>query len=74
VSSYYAARIAAARSALKPGDIAAALRALQNERAIAMRAVIERWQAASRNATQSRHPFTPAQAPETSKLAGHCSL
>jgi hypothetical protein len=74
VSSYYAARIAAARSALKPGDIAAAVRALQNERAIALRAVIERWQAASRNATQSRHPSTPALDPDKGNQVGLCRL
>jgi hypothetical protein len=46
--------MAAARRALRPGDVAAALRTLQNERALAMRAVIDKWMAAARDAAHRR--------------------
>jgi hypothetical protein len=46
VSSYYAARIAAARAGLSPRDIAGALRAIRNEQTVAVRAVLEKWSAA----------------------------
>lgn len=52
ISAYYAARMAAARRALKPWEVAAALRTLQNERALAIRAIMAKWAAARRNAAQ----------------------
>ena len=54
VHSYYAARMAAARRSLKPGDVAAAIRALQGEQMLATRAVLDRWMAAGRNTTQKQ--------------------
>lgn len=47
IRTYYAARIAAARSGLPAGDIAAAIRALLNEEIVALRALAERWRAAT---------------------------
>jgi hypothetical protein len=52
--AYYAARIAAARRSLRPGDIAIAIRALLNEETVALRAVTERWQAATRRQRQEK--------------------
>jgi hypothetical protein len=52
--AHYAARMAAARRALRPGEVAAALRALQNERVLAVRFIIDKWAAARRNAAQRR--------------------
>jgi hypothetical protein len=54
ISGYYAARIAAARAGLAPRNIAAVVRAIQNERIIAVRAVLERWSAESRASTERR--------------------
>ena len=63
VGAYFAARMAAARRALRPGDVAVALRALQNERTLAMRAVIDKWMTAARDAAYRRvlaKPTRPA--------------
>jgi hypothetical protein len=54
VSGYYAAKIAAVRRGLKPSDIAAVVRAIQNEQTLAVRAVLDRWGAASRAAIEKR--------------------
>ena len=54
LSGYFAARRAAIRRSSNPGDVAAALRALQNEQTLATRAVIEQWMTASRNTAQRR--------------------
>jgi hypothetical protein len=59
LNSYYAARMAAARRALRPWEIAAALRVLQGERALAMKAVIDRWMTATRDALQRRGGSQP---------------
>jgi hypothetical protein len=42
------------RRGLKPSDIAAAVRAIHNEQTQAVRAVMDRWGAASRAATEKR--------------------
>jgi hypothetical protein len=47
VRAYYAARIAAARGSLPAADIAASVKALLNEEMIALRALAERWRAAT---------------------------
>jgi len=52
VDGFFASRRAAIRNSTRPGEIAAALRALANEQTIARRNVMERWQAASRNAAE----------------------
>jgi hypothetical protein len=54
IRANYAARIAAARRSLRPGDIAVAIRALLNEETAALRAVTERWQAATRRQQQEK--------------------
>ena len=69
VGAYFAARMAAARRALRPGDVAVALRALQNERTLAMRAVIDKWMTAARDAAYRRvlaKPTRPAGSPRPS--------
>ncbi len=45
--AYYAARIAAARTCLPKNAIAAIVQSIMNEQTAAMRALTERWQAAS---------------------------
>ena len=45
--AYYAARIAAARLCLPPSAVGAIVQAIMNEQTAAMRALTERWQAAS---------------------------
>lgn len=47
IRAHYGAMIAAARRRMPGSDLAAAIRALLNEETIAMRAVAERWQAAT---------------------------
>ncbi len=69
VAGYYAARLAATRAGLSPRDIAAAVRAIQNEKIVAIRAVLERWSAASRGATEKRQA-TRAAAP-VRPISGH---
>jgi hypothetical protein len=66
VSSYYASRIAAARSSLNPADAAAVIRNLKNEEALAMRAVIEKWQAYFLNAGNGK--TSAPKRPRPSKL------
>ena len=68
--AYYAARMAAARRALRPGEVAAALRALQNERVLAMRAIIAKWAAARRNAAQRRVAAKPKRPAGLQRLSG----
>jgi hypothetical protein len=46
--AFYATRIAAARRSLSPSDVAAVVQALVNEQVVAVRALMERWQAATR--------------------------
>jgi hypothetical protein len=52
VKGYYAARIAAARQSFTGAKLTMAIRAIQNEKALAVRAVIERWQAHFQNRKQ----------------------
>jgi len=53
VKGYYAARIAALRQTLSPAALAVAIRAIQNEKRLAIRAVIDRWQGYFQNRKQS---------------------
>jgi hypothetical protein len=64
VSSYYAAKIAAVRRGLSPRDIAAAVRAIRSEQTQAVRAVMDRWGAASRAATEKRQAKSASAPPE----------
>jgi hypothetical protein len=48
-NGYYAARIATAIKTLPPAEAAAAIRAIQTEKKLAIRAIIERWQAYFQN-------------------------
>jgi hypothetical protein len=70
ISAYYAARMAAARRALKPWEVAAALRTLQNERALAMRAIMAKWAAARRNAAHRRVSARPKPPIGSPRLSG----
>jgi hypothetical protein len=54
IRTYYAARIAAARRRLPAGDLAIAIRALLNEETVALRAVTERWRAATQRQQQEK--------------------
>ena len=45
--AYYAARIAAARQSLPKSAVAAVVQSIMNEQTAALRALTERWQAAS---------------------------
>ena len=45
--AYYAARIAAARRGGSSSEVAAIVQTIMNEQTVAMRALTERWQAAS---------------------------
>lgn len=45
--AFYAARIGAARRSLAAGDVAAVVQALMNEQTVAVRSLMERWQAAA---------------------------
>jgi hypothetical protein len=45
--AYYAAKIGAARRSLSAGDVAAVVQALMNEQTVAVRSLMERWQAAT---------------------------
>jgi hypothetical protein len=54
IRGYYAARIAAARRRLPAGDLAVAIRALLNEETVALRAVTERWRAATERQKQEK--------------------
>jgi len=58
IRSHYAARIAAARRNVRPGDLAVAIRALLNEETVALRAVTERWKAATERQRQEK-PQSP---------------
>jgi len=62
VKGYYAARIAAARSSLSPAALAVAIRAIQNEKKLAIRAVIDRWQVHFQNGKQKPAPERPRSA------------
>jgi hypothetical protein len=52
VRAHYGAKIAAARRSLRPGDLAVAIRALLDEETVALRAVADRWRAATERQKQ----------------------
>ena len=60
--AYYAARIAAARLTLPKNAVAAIVQSIMNEQTAAMRALTERWQAASekQRAERAERPKGPA--------------
>ena len=62
VKGYYAARIAAARQSLSPAALAVAIRAIQNEKKLAIRAIIDRWQGYFQNSKQKPAPERPRSA------------
>ncbi len=62
VSSYYAAKIAAVKRGLSPRDIAGAVRAIMNEQAGAVRAVLDKWNAARAMTAKGKAPKTPTEA------------
>src|SRR5271166_5383499 len=49
---YYASRIAAVRQSLSRAELAAAIRAIQDEQTLATRAIIERWEGYFQNKKQ----------------------
>jgi hypothetical protein len=55
----YATKIAAARRSLAAGDVAAVVQALMNEQTVAVRSLMERWQAATQRQQQGK-PQRPA--------------
>jgi len=61
VSDYYAAKIAAAKGGPSPRDIGGAVRAIRDEQAGAVRAVLERWHTA-RAMTVRQQPKAPIEA------------
>ena len=60
--AYYAARIAAARLCLPKSVVAGIVQSIMNEQTAAMRALTERWQAASekQRADKAERPKGPA--------------
>jgi hypothetical protein len=54
----YATKIAAARRSLAAGDVAAVVQALMNEQTVAVRSLMERWQAATKK-QQGEKPQRP---------------
>lgn len=64
---YFASRLAGLRGSLPPGELAAAIFALQTEEAQAIRAIIDRWQAYFQNKRSSQNPERP---PETRPVLG----
>jgi hypothetical protein len=56
--TFFAAKIGAARRSLSAGDVAAVVQALMNEQTVAVRSLIERWQA-----TTQRHRKEKPQRP-----------
>lgn len=56
--AFYAARIAAARLSFAPSVAAAIIQALLNEQAVALRALTDRWHAASQK-QQAEKPERP---------------
>ena len=59
LKDYYAARIAAARQTISPAALALAIRAIQNEQTLAIRALIERWQGYFQNGKRKPAPERP---------------
>ncbi len=62
VKGYYAARIAATRQSLSGAALVVAIRAIQNEKKLAIRAIIDRWQGYFRNSKQKPAPERPRSA------------
>jgi hypothetical protein len=52
--SFYAAKIGAARRSLSAGDVAAVVQALMNEQTVAVRSLMERWQAATQRQREEK--------------------
>ena len=71
VGSYYASRIEAVRKSARAGDVTALVRAIQIERHLAMRSVIDRWKADSRNTGE--HRPSPISYYRTNKNVGQSS-
>ena len=63
--AYYAARIAAARLCLPPSAVGAIVQAIMNEQTAAMRALTERWHAASEKQRAERAERPKASAPRS---------
>jgi hypothetical protein len=61
VSAFYAAKIAAVKRGLSPRDIAGAVRAIMNEQAGAVRAVLEKWNAARAMTAKGKGPKVPGE-------------
>jgi hypothetical protein len=52
--AFYAAKIGAARRSLSASDVAAVVQALMNEQTIAVRSLMERWQAATQRQREEK--------------------
>jgi hypothetical protein len=61
VTTFYAAKIAAVKRGLSPRDIAGAVRAIMNEQAGAVRAVLEKWSAARAMTAKRQTPKAPTE-------------
>lgn len=61
VSAYYAAKIAAVKRGLSPRDVAGAVRAIMNEQAGALRAVLEKWNATRAMTAKGKTPKSPGE-------------
>jgi hypothetical protein len=61
VTAFYAAKIAAVKRGLSPRDIAGAIRAILNEQAGAVRAVLEKWNAARAVTAKGKAPKAPSE-------------
>ena len=63
--AYYAARIAAARMSLPKSAVAAIVQSIMNEQTAAIRALTERWQAASEKQRMEKAERPKGSAPKT---------
>jgi len=70
VSDYYAAKIAAAKGGPSPRDIGGAVRAIRDEQAGAVRAVLERWHTARAMTAKGHAPKTPTESRAPVRPAG----
>jgi hypothetical protein len=61
VASFYAAKIAVVKRGLSPRDIAGAVRAILNEQVGAVRAVLEKWNAARAVTAKRQAPKAPTE-------------
>ena len=67
--AYYAGRIAAARQSLPKSAVAAIVQSIMNEQTAAMRALTERWQAASEKQKSVRPTKIPQRKKDDPKLS-----